>query len=61
MMEFLTSAQKNTKGVFTLGDAQSFSELTSTIPPQGSMLNFDADVKNMTARHQCENRQTVTM
>ena len=26
------------EGVFTLGDAQSFSELTSKIPPWGSML-----------------------
>ncbi len=30
--------------------------LTSKIPPLGSMLHFDADVKNKTtARHQCEN------
>ncbi len=42
-------------GVFTLSDAQSFYELTSKIPPLGSMLNFDADVKTTTARHQCEN------
>ena len=44
------------QGVFTLSDARSFSELTSKIPPLGSMLNFDADVKKTTARHQCENR-----
>ncbi len=43
------------QGVFTLGDAQSFVGLTSKIPPLGSMLKFDADVKNMTARHQREN------
>ncbi len=29
--------------------------LTSKISPLGSMLNFDADVKNTTARPQCEN------
>ncbi len=33
-------------GVFTLGDARSFSGLMSKIPPLGSMLNFDTDVKN---------------
>ena len=33
------------EGVFTLGDAQSFCGLTSKIPPLGSILNFDADVK----------------
>ncbi len=44
-----------TEWVFALGDAQSFSGLTSKIPPLGSMLNFDADVKNTTARYQCEN------
>ncbi len=33
------------EAVFTLGDARSFSGLTSKIPPLGSMLNFDADVK----------------
>ncbi len=38
-------------GVFTLGDARSFSGLTSKIPPLGSVLNFDADVKKTTARH----------
>ncbi len=43
-------------GVFTLSDARSFSGLTSKIPPLSSMLNFDTDVKNSTARHQCENR-----
>ncbi len=42
--------------VFTSRDARSFSALTSKLPPLGSMLNFDADVKKMTARHQCENR-----
>ncbi len=31
--------------VSTLGDAWSFSGLTSKIPLLGSMLNFDADVK----------------
>ncbi len=46
-------------GVFTLGDAQSFSGLTSKIPPLGHTSNFDADVKNYTTtRHQCENRLT---
>ncbi len=35
-------------GVFTLGDARSFSGLT-----------FDADVKKTTARHQCENRLKI--
>ncbi len=44
------------QGVFTLGDALSFSGLTSTIPPLGSMFNFDADVKKTTAGRQCENR-----
>ncbi len=44
-----------TEVVFTLGDARSFSGLTSTFPPLGSMLNFDADVNKTTARHQCEN------
>ncbi len=38
-------AQRARKGVFILGDARSFSMLTSTIPPLGSTLNFDADVK----------------
>ncbi len=33
------------QGFFTWGDARSFSGLTSKIPPLGSMLNFDADVK----------------
>ncbi len=47
------------EGVFTLGDARSFSGLTSKIPPLDSMLNFDADVKKTTARHQCENRLTL--
>ncbi len=42
------------QGVFALGDARSFSALTSKIPPLGSMQNFDADVKKTTARHQCE-------
>ncbi len=37
--------------VFTLGDARSLFGLTSKIPSIGSMLNFDADVKEMTARH----------
>ena len=44
------------KGVLMLGDAQSFFELASKIPPLGSMLNFDADVKRTTTRHQRENR-----
>ena len=39
------------EGVFTLGDAISFSALTSKIQPLGSMFNFDADVKNTTARY----------
>ncbi len=33
------------QGVFTSDDARSFPELTSKIPPLGSMLNFDADDK----------------
>ncbi len=37
--------------VFTLGDARSFSALTSKITPLGSMFNFDADVKKTTACH----------
>ncbi len=54
----LTSFSKRTScafptstGVFTLGDARSFLAVTSKIPPLGSMLNFDADVKKTTARH----------
>ena len=43
------------QGIFTLGDARWFSGLTSKNPPLGSMLNFDADVKKTTARHQREN------
>ncbi len=43
------------EGVFTLSDAPSFSGLTSKFLPLGSMLNFDADVKKETARHECEN------
>ncbi len=42
----LRSASHRTRHVvFTLGDARSFSGLTSKIPPLGRMLNFDADVK----------------
>ncbi len=41
--------------VFTLGDARSFSGLTSKIPPLGSVLKFDTDVKKTTARQQCKN------
>ncbi len=37
--------------VFTLSDARSLSGLTSKIPPLGSTLNFDADVKKTTVRH----------
>ncbi len=44
--------------VFTLRDAKSIIELTSKIPPLGSMSNFDADVIKTTTRHQCENRLT---
>ena len=33
--------------------------LTSKIPPLGSMLNFHADVKIMTAHHQCKNSFSV--
>ncbi len=40
----LTCRLSQGQGVFTLGDTWSFSGLTSKIPPQGSMLNFDADV-----------------
>ncbi len=47
--------------VFKSDDAWSFSGLTPKIPPLGSMLNFDADVKNMTARHQYENRWRGTV
>ena len=39
-----------------MGDARSVFALTSKFPPLGSPLNFDADVKETTARHQCENR-----
>ncbi len=35
------------EGDYTLGDALSFSGLTSKISPLGSMLNFDADVKKI--------------
>ncbi len=42
-------------GGFTLGDAQSFFELTSTIPSLGSTLNFDADVKKLPHVTHCEN------
>ncbi len=38
-----------------MGDARSFFGLTSKIPPSGSMLNFDANVKKRTVHHQCEN------
>ncbi len=38
------------------GDARSFiAPLTSTMSPLGSMLNFDVNVMEMTARHQYEN------
>ncbi len=37
---------------FHVGDARS---LTSKIQPLCSMVNFDADVKETTVRHQCEN------
>ncbi len=40
------------QGLFTLGDARSLFAQTSKIQPLGSMLNFDADVKNTTPRHQ---------
>ncbi len=47
------------EGVFTLRDTWSFFfGLTSKILPLGSMLNFDADFKKTTARHQCENPLT---
>ncbi len=49
------------KGVFTLGDARLFFGLASKIPPLGSMLNFDADVKKTTARHQCENHHCANV
>ncbi len=52
----LTPDDLISKGVFILGDAQSFLGQTSKIPPFTSMLKFDADVKNTSARHQCENR-----
>ena len=41
--------------VFTMGDARSFCGLTSKTPPFGFNV-FNADVKETTARHQCENR-----
>ncbi len=41
-----------------MGDALSFFGLTSKVQPLGSMLNFDADVKKTTARHQCNNPRT---
>ncbi len=44
----------DTEAVFTLGDTRSFFGLASKIPPLGSMLNFDVDVKKTTGRHQCE-------
>ncbi len=40
---------------FHIGWRAGISGLTSTFSPLGSMLNFDADVKKTTARHQCEN------
>ncbi len=48
---FSSTVQPERDEVFTLGDARSFFALTSKIPPLGSMLNFDADVKKSTARH----------
>ena len=40
---------------FTLGDARSFSGLTSKIPPLGSMLNFDADAHHQREKsHSCK-------
>ncbi len=39
---------------FHIGDARAFLGLASKFSPLGSM--FDADVKNLTVRHQCENR-----
>ncbi len=45
-----------TSGGFILGEAWSFSGLTSKIQPLHFMLKFDADVKQSTTRHQCENR-----
>ena len=41
-------------GVFTLGDARLCFGLTQTIPPLGSMLNFDADLKIWPRITQCE-------
>ncbi len=38
-------------GVFTLGDVRSFYGLTSKIPPLGSTLHFDTDVKETATRH----------
>ncbi len=46
--------------VFTLGDAWTFSGSTSKMSRLGSMLNFDADVKKTTARHQCETRSDTS-
>ncbi len=37
-------------GDFTLGDMLLFAGLTSKIPPLGSMINFDADVKKKRPR-----------
>ncbi len=56
-----TGREAAPEGVSTLGNAQSFFGLTSKIPPLASMLNFDADVKKATARHQCENHLTLAV
>ncbi len=60
IIQFIKIFMQKFKGFCTLGDARSFSGLTSKIPPLGSMLNFDADVKKTTARHQGENRLDAT-
>ncbi len=48
------------KGIFTLGDTRSLFWLIPKIPPLVPKVNFDADVKKPTARHQCENRCMMT-
>ncbi len=46
------------QGVVTSVTRSRLFGLTSKIPPLGSTRNFDADVKRMTTRHQCEKRLT---
>ncbi len=46
------------KAFSTLGDARSFSGLTSKLSPLGSMLKFDADVNKRPCVSQCESITT---